>query len=621
MADNTTQTPPNATSGTLIYQQIEQDADYYLPSIYQSRLTYHHSLELQTDSMGQQFIPVSDAINNPDQKKKLFVVGLIPPSSKVSGILLDRSNSVATLERTPNDPATISSNDQLSNRLAANDPSAGTIHVPGTPGTNQGPPVWTQMSVKQMAVAIRDAYVQNPSLPQPPNANVIATLVGQSIRETSGRWPNYNPGFIGNFQNGDARLNNLSTFGVWENNAIHYYVSYNTPQDGAAAFVNAIYRTGGQAAIQAAANGDVQTYCQSLHDGGYFTATVDFYAGHFPNVQNLSSQIGDPSALNASILPNPLTLGPKDQVDPSTSTSWASQGSNSASLSVQMGVKGANQNLNNTTNTGYAFQQQQKAMIRATQQLLQQMANTPPLQLIVNPQTFKINSEKIVSDGNWTRYGPADVIEHWGENQDKLEGSGKIAAFQAVDMTTTNGGPGLTRTARQYSASYQNFLSLYQLYKNNAGLFLTDNVEPTDTKKQNMSVVGSIYIYYDHTLYIGSFDNFTITETDGAPFTLEYSFSFTLRATFTLDQVSDPNYTYNIPQGGFTTQQTPSVPTTQAATLSSGQPPSNAETAGNEAFYNAFGNGASVEDANAARLNAVQNVLVGGIVPGNAGGG
>ena len=162
------------------------------------------------------------------------------------------------------------------------------------------------------------------------------------------------------------------------------------------------------------------------------------------------------------------------------------------------------------------------------------------------------------------------MVEHWGENQDKLEASGKIAAFQAIDTTTDATGPGLTRTARQYSLSYQNFLSLYQIYRNNAGIYIPD---PVDLTKTNLSVLGSVYIYFDYTMYVGSFDNFTISENDQEPYTLEYSFTFSVRATFIFDQVQDPNFTYGIAQGGVTVQQaSPPLSTQQSATV----PPANA---------------------------------------------
>jgi hypothetical protein len=104
-----------------------------------------------------------------------------------------------------------------------------------------------------------------------------------------------------------------------------------------------------------------------------------------------------------------------------------------------------------------------------------------------------------------------------------------------ISSNVTNapaGSPGLTRMARNFSKGYQNFLALYLLYRNNAGLYLADfGVE----KRLNLSVVGTVYIYYDNILYLGSFDSFNVTEDDTKPFTLEYSFDFTVRATFLLD--------------------------------------------------------------------------------------
>jgi len=186
------------------------------------------------------------------------------------------------------------------------------------------------------------------------------------------------------------------------------------------------------------------------------------------------------------------------------------------------------------------YQNAQRAEIANTVKALNALRDAPPLRLLVNPSSFKISSEKIVSDGNWTRNGP--IVEHWGENQDKIEASGKVAAFFAIDAASPNPNaegqsPGLTRGARQYSASYQNFLSLYLLYRNNANLYTTgqDNSDSKTNFLNRLSLVGSMYVYYDNTLYVGSFDNFNITESETSPYTLEYNFQFTVRATFLLD--------------------------------------------------------------------------------------
>jgi hypothetical protein len=108
--------------------------------------------------------------------------------------------------------------------------------------------------------------------------------------------------------------------------------------------------------------------------------------------------------------------------------------------------------------------------------------------------------------------------------------------------------------ARNYSTSYQNFLSLYLIYRSNGGIWTTDTTTAspqagTQPSPVNLylQTVGSVYLYYDHILYVGAFDNFTISEADEAPFSLEYSFTFTVRAWFELDAQQDPMLSFNPP--------------------------------------------------------------------------
>jgi hypothetical protein len=237
-------------------------------------------------------------------------------------------------------------------------------------------------------------------------------------------------------------------------------------------------------------------------------------------------------------------------------------GSDNASKASKTASQVSNKDLNQT-NLGKQFLAQQQATIKLMQAALTQMAQTPPLRLLVNPQSFRTSAEKIISDGNWGRNGP--IIEHWGETQDKIEGSGKIAAFYSMDVNDANG-PGLSRTARQFSVSYQNLLALWLIYKNNGGIWFPDPIVPTGSRAKNLSVVGSVYVYYDEILYIGSFDSFTLTESEMTPFTLEYSFSFTVRAWYLLDHVDDAQYMYGLPR---------------SAALPTGAPTTNPLTGGN----------------------------------------
>jgi hypothetical protein len=587
MADNgNNNTNPSNTS---IYQQIAQNANYYSPSLYYSLLSQlSQSLILQPDAMGAQFIPVSDAMNNPDQSKKLFVIGLIPPSSLPTGRTLDRTPKQPTLGTAPQaqpQPASGSASTVSSSQGPAG--AFGGCHgqnVDGDPGSNQGPPIVQTLSLQQLAAALNTAYTQK--FGSPPSALTLATLCAHSMRETGSpsgttvQWPNNNPGYIGNFNPstswGAKAIANHNTFGYVNcpgtqgEGPVSYYTSYSTAVGGATAFLNAIQGTGGQAAFQAAAAGDTQGYVNALKSAGQYSYMGVSVGGYLQGFHDPNTLVGQLGSLDTSQLPAPLTFSPAGTITTNVSTDWVATGSGASAQAASQISTSQNTDLQNSQNqVAQNYAQAQRASALASQQLITQMAQTPPLQLLVNPRSFKVNNEKVIADGNWTRFGPQDIVEHWGDNQDKIEGSGKIAAFQAIDTTTDSMGPGLTRTARQYSLSFQNLVSLYQIYRNNAGIYVPD---PIDFSKSNLSVLGSIYIYFDYTLYVGSFDNFTITETDTEPYSLEYSFSFTARATFVFDQVADPNFTYGIPQGGFTVQQPPTTPTNQSTTVPNSSP-------------------------------------------------
>jgi hypothetical protein len=159
-----------------------------------------------------------------------------------------------------------------------------------------------------------------------------------------------------------------------------------------------------------------------------------------------------------------------------------------------------------------------------------------------------------------------------GRANGQIEASGKLAGFFAVDMAGSEGGPGLTRTARQYSASYQNFLSLLQLYQNNGGVWLQDFFDARkDPEAKNLSALGSIYIYYDNTLYIGSFDTLSVTEADTDPHSLEYSFSFSVRSSFLLDRELE-NSSQNYGMGDLFPKAFPTAIATTSSTQGSGDP-------------------------------------------------
>lgn len=534
----------------LILQQIEETAGLYEPAVYEL-LTFYSALQNQSDELDGQFFPLTTVKPKSEKEALLFAVGFIPPTSNVTGRLLDRSASVANAaagsegslqDIDMTEAQVIRSSSAASGNLGGE----GGRQVEGVPGEDRGPPIVNKFSVKQLAVLIRDAY--HARFNKNPTQIELAIYVGQSMRETGGNWPNNNPGYIGNYPLKRIPEGRHTFAFLYKNGRVEYYNSYSTPQAGAASFVsNVVFRSGGRTR-QAAIAGDLLGYCKALHDGKYYTDTVEDYFGHYPNVTAIAKAIGDVDKLDPSTVSGFKPIG--GDVKPPAGD-WASTGSSNSSQANKTFSKTANRDLNRT-DLGLRFLAAQASMIKALQDAISQMARTPPLRLLINPQSFRSSCEKLISSGNWGRNGP--IIEHWGDQQDKIEGSGKIAAFYSIDTVGSSLGdvgnsPGLGRTARQFSQSYQNLQSLWLIYKNNGGIWLPDYTNTSTSKRTNLAVVGSVYLYFDGILYIGSFDNFNLSETEGAPFTLEYNFSFTVRAWFLLDRPVNPQISSGKPLG------------------------------------------------------------------------
>lgn len=569
---------PTQTPQQRIYQQIETDADYYQPSIY-SILTRFDSFKIEGDPDAMGFIPLTTAQQGLGYQAKFlpFVIGLIPPSANVTGNLLDRSASVAALIP-PALPEDVGPNTQAKNaKMQGSGPFPGRTPIPGEPGSDRGPPIVYSYSEKEIAAAIRDAYREK--YHRDPSSQELAIYVKQSYVETGGRWPNNNPGGIGNLNPADYPRENppihgtippgAKTYGVWGDSiqspngagksAIRYFYSYDSAKDGGARFLKAVGN-----GIPAAGTGDVDAYVAAIGRSGYYGSPSEILPaneggdGVITREQKYRQLFGTPEGLAAlakrigpvADLTSDDSQPPDNEVHGDTGDGkWNQNGAQNAQDNGKQRASQADKDLN-TSDLGRQLLDAQRTQTKALNAAISNMAQMPPLQMLVNPSSFKFSSEKILSDGNWGRNGP--IIQMWGNQQEKIEGSGKLAAFYALDAGSSSlsgsagNGPGLTRTARSFSLSYQNFLSLYLLYKNNGGIWLEDYYSNSHSKEKrvNLTLVGSVYIYYDSTLYVGSFDNFSITETDTAPFTLEYSFSFTVRAWFLLDRQPDPRMSY-----------------------------------------------------------------------------
>lgn len=145
----------------------------------------------------------------------------------------------------------------------------------------------------------------------------------------------------------------------------------------------------------------------------------------------------------------------------------------------------------------------------------------PPLVMMINPASFGKNYEHNVEYSKGRR---RPIVSMWHERPTVLSGKGRTAAQYVIKPS---GEGGLSATNRIFSLSYENLMSLVYLYKNN-GMTYTSGLG--DESNRGVPLIAmSIYIYYDGKMYLGSFDNFSITDAAEKPYSLEYNFSFTCR--------------------------------------------------------------------------------------------
>ena len=576
------------------YQDIESTANFYSPGIY-DLLPRFSSLKAQADPLDGDFVPMTSVGTRPPKDALMFVVGILPPTSNVTGRLLDRSASIAAMtgvattsaiEGQGGDPPSDQFYDDLvitANRmkvdpahLAAvfNGESRTDPHRVGTgslgtqaKGLNQmirstaraigmSPEQWD--NYQNLTGSEQLAWIEKSF------GNVAGLTASAMFQRNVGGFPNDNPTFA---SQQPAPSDNSSAMPVGSIGAVLYAGPKYVAEHPDPRWENPKLRVQWQMEHAYEENKALD------HDGdGCISQNdMDIHA-------RICARGVDTTRIEAAKLRVGTSTDPSFTADILTGQAlqdaWAGKGSAHAKAAQRQQQKIADHDLN-LSGIGRALLQQQTAMIKATLAAIETVKNTPPLRMLVNPQSFKVGSEKLVADGNRSR--SRVIVEHFGEQQDKIEASGKIAGFYASDMvgdalaptrsvsftnsqgdttstdpypTTVGTYPGLTRNARQFSYSWQNFLSLYLLYKSNGALFLKDFYEAAhvkDTDATNLSVVGSIYIYYDNILYIGSFDTFTITEDEGSPFTVEYSFAFSVRASFLLDHVDDPKLLYGNP--------------------------------------------------------------------------
>jgi hypothetical protein len=545
----------------IIIDELKGSADYHSGGLYgltggadqkkgkAALLTFCRNLRIQPDAGSYEYVPI-DTVSSRGRAPLPFIVGILPPNQYVSGRALDRSAS--TGGPIPDPPITFKE-------------TAVSYPEPFSPVQDLPPSFWLSWvrmceSINQdpinLAAVINTESGFNPSRENIQTVNgqkvayakglnqfVKSSAMGGNVQMSEPEWENYSNlsaedqlVYVARyFSSGQIRKNSSkaslyrANFGGYNNPDGSIYAS--AAQQAAwkklhpeAVFLqpsrqdDAINRNSGLVAKHSVTGEKVITMAQLAEK------MANQPAGGIANKirqaqQSLSTELTQPSPVAA---------------DAQTSADWAGTASKDAQEASAQEAKLASTKIQDLQSFNRDSQKAQSAQIKKA---LEAMASAPPLKMLINPSSMSTKFQKQVTDGSWSREGP--IVEYQGNDQDKISGSGTVAGFYTLlaNPNLNEGGPGLSRTTRNYSASWQNFMALYLMYRSNGGLFLDDVIQGgQDTL---LSTVGSVYIYYDNTMYIGSFNSFTISEDSSKFATVTYSFEFTVRAAFLLDQPSD----------------------------------------------------------------------------------
>lgn len=571
-----------ATGDPKIYADIEATADYYSPRTYAggeggvgALLSFYHDLEMHPDNLGDSFIPLTTARTRNPQASKVFAIGVLPPAANVTGRILDRSATYRQGE-TPTPGAEPNATPE---QVQATEKQASSVGTGGDCPAALAEQFMAQKQAIENTIALwagPEDYLPDGTLKPGVRAHFMAnTHCEETVKaffrecgitdprfQISGKTDDRGMMFV-NWTDENGKKRGGANTAPWvqlgmETGAWVSGDSPEMPQRG-----DGVYAWTGKWVGEMWVDG-TNPLAQSLGVTSYKHSFVVLEV----NGNTVKSANG--GAVGQGILGGTetwykreangknswFTRGFKERrVEGWTSYSklpkdgapvtgdagagdWKKEGADDAQQAQKEKEKTDASEINTST-LGDKLLAKQRQQIAEAQAAIEAMKNTPPLRLLVNPKQFAVKGAKIVQDGNWGRNGP--ITEHWGNDQDKISASGRVAGFFALDANNAVG-PGLTRAARHFSASWANLMSLYLFYKNNGGLYLRDHMSVSPEMK-NLAMMGSIYIYYDNILYIGSFDSFNLTEAEETPFTADYNFEFTVRAAFLLDR---PDTRYDI---------------------------------------------------------------------------
>jgi hypothetical protein len=456
---------------------------------------------------------------------KPFIVGFIPPDVSVNFVPIQQVGTTLTT-------------------VTVNNGAGGSGSGP-TKSVGQVPTVPTKLTPAQALYYLQQAGVQPPAL---------YIVAAQSATETNYWGSGGKGGGFNGYNFGNITQPNTTTqpYMIQGGNKIPFAV-YSDPQSGANAMAGFLRNSG---ALTAAAGG-IDTYKQALINAGYLGVIGRTDANGTPVTQEqydvYANTIGQIAGSMSKITPEAPPEGSLTQTLPNNNPDGGTPGSLTSSTSIM-----TNGNVTDPTQDPLAGQlgrniqianQQRVAAVQAQTNYLNAQISliqqTPALMMLVNPQEFTRNYEQ-TTDPVKTRSG--FIVNMWLEKPMTIQSKGVTAGQYAFQP---GAGGGLVAYNRIQTVSYQNLMSLVSIFKNNGYVFTDDSFGQGN---QGIPLIAlSLYIYYDNHLYIGSFDEFEVTDDGNKPYNLSYTWKFTVRYDVDTTQVSDTFIsTYGQPGSGFT---------------------------------------------------------------------
>lgn len=158
------------------------------------------------------------------------------------------------------------------------------------------------------------------------------------------------------------------------------------------------------------------------------------------------------------------------------------------------------------------------------------LAHTPPLTLLINPNSLSVSYTKVQAFDEVSRKGY--IFHSWGEEQPTINITGKTGAFYAGALPTGNLAAqrmptGVQWASRHASASWQQLMSLFHLYKSSGHIY------NTLSGQQGVHYTGLLAIEYDQWAYYGHMEGFDFGYDDAHQHGgIEFSFDFTVNRMF-----------------------------------------------------------------------------------------